>query len=279
MDPTLCQTAHQVRLLGRQNHITNTSGLAPGYLQANLLVLPSRHAEDFHNLCLRNPVSCPLLGLTQKGNPHIIYPSTCIKDKDFDLRTDCPKYRVYKDGKYIESRTDLMNLWTDDYVGFLIGCSFSFEDALSDAGLRPRHQATGTIVPMYKTRIPLLASGVFKNGTCIVSMRPYRMEDVERVREITRPFLATHGEPVDWGWDALERLGISDIEKPDFGERQVFEDGEVPVFWACGVTPQMAVESAGDRIEGLVFAHEPAHMLITDFTVKDLETLGKPLYN
>ncbi|KNG91559.1 DUF1445 domain protein [Aspergillus nomiae NRRL 13137] len=302
MDPTHCQTAHQIRLLGRQNHITNTSGLAPGYLQANLLILPSKHAEDFHNLCLRNPVSCPLLGLTPKGNPNTVYPSSCIKYDDFDLRTDCPKYRVYKDGKYIESRTDLLNLWTDDYVGFLIGCSFSFEDALADVGLKPRHQATGTIVAMYKTRIPLLASGIFKNGTCIVSMRPYRVEDVERVREITRPFLATHGEPVDWGWDALERLGISDIEKPDFGERQAFEEGEVPVFWvrfsflplpfsfsyemtllivhqACGVTPQMAVESAGDRIEGLVFAHEPAHMLVTDFTVKDLERLGKPLYN
>ncbi|KAF7591658.1 hypothetical protein BBP40_001234 [Aspergillus hancockii] len=273
-------TAHQIRLLSRENQITNTSGLAPGHLQANLLILPSKHSLDFQNLCHRNPVSCPLLGLTnQPGNPHTITPKSCIQSPDFDLRTDCPKYRVYKNGAYLETVTDLLPLWTDDHVGFLIGCSFSFEDALSAAGLTPRHQVAGTMVAMYKTRIPLLASGIFRGGTCVVSMRPYREKDVERVREVTRPYLAAHGEPVDWGWDALERLGIRDIEIPDFGERQVFEEGEVPVFWACGVTPQMAVMASGDQIDGLVFAHEPGHMLVTDFTVRDLETLGRPVYN
>jgi uncharacterized protein YcsI (UPF0317 family) len=172
-----------------------------------------------------------LLGLTKIGNPHTISPSTCIQSEDFDLRTDCPKYRVYKNGTYLETVTDLLPLWTDDYVGFLIGCSFSFEDALSAAGLKPRHQVSGTMVAMYKTRIPVLASGIFKGATCVVSMRPYREQDVERVREVTRPYLATHGEPVDWGWEALQRLGIRDIERPDFGEKQLFEEGEVPVFW------------------------------------------------
>ncbi|KAI9924305.1 hypothetical protein ASPWEDRAFT_29874 [Aspergillus wentii DTO 134E9] len=265
--------AHHARLLSRQNHITNTAGLAPGYLQANLLILPSKHAQDFHNLCLRNPVSCPLLGITLNGDPHSVRPKGCIKSADFDIRTDFPAYRVYKNGKFVKNRRDLTDVWTSDYVGFLIGCSFSFEDALAAAGLQPRHQKTGTIVAMYRSNIPLLPAGVFTGGKCIVSMRPYKPEDIERVREVTRPFLSTHGEPVAWGWDGAKELGIENIGSPDFGEPQVFEDGEIPVFWACGVTPQMAVESAGDKLDGLVFSHEPGNMLVTDWTIDDLERL------
>lgn len=224
-------TAYDVRLLSRQNRITNTSGLAPGYLQANLLILPSQHAQHFHDLCRRNPVSCPLLGITPKGDPHRVQPASCIKSGDFDIRSDFPMYRVYSKGKCIGSRRDLHEVWTDDYVGFLIGCSFSFEDALTEAGLQPRHQKTGTVVAMYRTNIPLLPAGIFTGASCIVSMRPYKPEDVERVRDVTRPYLSTHGEPVAWGWDGAKRLGIEDVHKPDFGESQVFEDGEVPVFW------------------------------------------------
>ncbi|PWY88130.1 DUF1445-domain-containing protein [Aspergillus sclerotioniger CBS 115572] len=275
-------TSQQTRLLARQNAITNTAGFSPGTLQANLLILPQKHSQDFHNLCLRNPVACPLLGIITPGNPYQIFPSPCIQSPDFDLRTDCPLYRVYKHGKCIADRKpDLLDVWpsSDDnpqeenYTGFLIGCSFSFEAALCAANLTPRHHHTSTIVAMYRTSIPLLPAGIFTNAHCIVSMRPYREEDVERVREITRPYLATHGEPVDWGWDAVKRLGIKDIDCPDFGEQQVFEEGEVPVFWACGVTPQMAIEAAGDKIDGLVFAHEPGHMLVTDWKVEDLERL------
>ncbi|PYH87551.1 DUF1445 domain protein, partial [Aspergillus ellipticus CBS 707.79] len=272
--------SHQTRLRSRANTITNTAGLSPGTLQANLLILPSTHSTDFHNLCLRNPVSCPLLGITSiPGNPHLISPSPCIKTPDFDLRTDCPRYRVYQHGKCINAnKADLLDVWPatspnpeeERYVGFLLGCSYSFESALTAAGLAPRHQETGTIVAMYKSNIPLLPAGVFTGGCCIVSMRPYKEEDVVRVRDITRPYLATHGEPVDWGWGALERLGIRDLGKPDFGDAQVLREGEVPVFWACGVTPQMAVEAAGERIDGLVFAHEPGHMLVTDWRVEDV---------
>ncbi|KAJ5765104.1 hypothetical protein N7520_004663 [Penicillium odoratum] len=267
-------TALEARLQCRQNLLMNTSGVAPGFLQANLLVLPAKHATDFHNLCLRNPVSCPLLGMTSSpGDPHTIQPSACIQSTDFDVRTDFPKYRIYKNGKSMKSQCDVLDLWTDDHVAFLIGCSFSFEDALVAAGLPPRHQQTGSIVAMYKSNIPLLPAGVFTGGHCIVSMRPYRPEQIERVREVTRPYLSTHGEPVAWGWDGAKDLGIVDVGRPDFGNAQVFEDGEVPVFWACGVTPQMAVEAAGDRIGGLVFAHEPGHMLVTDWTVADLHKL------
>jgi uncharacterized protein YcsI (UPF0317 family) len=231
---SIATTSLEARLQCRQNRLTNTSGVAPGYLQANLLVLPSKHAPDFHNLCLRNPVACPLLGMTSKpGDPHTMKPPGCIQSANFDVRTDFPKYRVYKDGKYLKGSCDILDLWKEDHVAFLIGCSFSFEDALTNAGLQPRHQRTGSIVAMYKSNIPLLPAGIFTGGRCIVSMRPYRPEEIECVREVTRPYLSTHGEPVSWGWDGAKELGILDINSPDFGDVQVFEDGEVPVFWVC----------------------------------------------
>lgn len=221
----------ETRLLSRQNAITNTSGLSPGYLQANLLILPAKHAQSFHDLCRRNPVPCPLLGTTPPGDPHTVLPERCIQAADFDIRTDCPAYRVYRHGKCIEHRRDLLDVWTADHVGFLIGCSFSFEDALVAAGLPPRHQQTGTVTPMYRTNLRLLPAGIFTNVTSIVSMRPYRPGDIERVREVTRPFLSTHGEPVAWGWEGMQSLGITDIQRPDFGEAPVIHEGEVPVFW------------------------------------------------
>ncbi|KAJ5563136.1 hypothetical protein N7535_002419 [Penicillium sp. DV-2018c] len=271
---SIATTAQEARLRCRHNQLTNTAGIAPGYLQANLLVLPVRYASDFHDLCLRNPVPCPLLGITAvTGNPKAIRPAKCIQSEDFDIRTDFPKYRIYSEGKYVETRQDLLDVWTNDHVGFLIGCSFSFEDALTAAGLPPRHQKTRTIVPMYRSTIPLLPAGIFTGGCCIVSMRPYRPDQIERVREITRAYLSTHGEPVAWGWEAAKQLGIDNVGKPDFGEPQQFEEGEVPVFWACGVTPQIAVEAAGKCIEGLVFSHEPGHMLVTDWTAEDLQKL------
>lgn len=229
-------TAQEARSLCRRDRLTNTAGVAPGYLQANLLVLPVKYAADFYELCLRNPVACPLLGTTANpGDPHAIKPKGCIQSADFDIRTDFPRYRVYERGRYLESRCDLLDVWTPDHVGFLIGCSFSFEDALTAAGLPPRHQKTRSIVAMYRSNIPLLPAGIFTGARCIVSMRPYRPEQIERVREVTRPYLSTHGEPVAWGWDGAKQLGITDIDRPDFGEPQVFEGGEVPVFWVSEV--------------------------------------------
>ncbi|RAL11214.1 DUF1445 domain protein [Aspergillus homomorphus CBS 101889] len=216
--------SHQVRLSSRQNLITNTAGLAPGYLQANLLILPAKHSQDFHDLCLRNPVACPLLGIAPiPGNPHLIQPEGCITtSEDFDIRTDCPLYRVYKHGQ-------------------VIGCSYSFEPALSTASLPRRHQTTKTLVPMYRTRIPLHPAVIFTGGYTVFSMRPYPADQVER-----------------------------NLDTPDFGDRCVVEKEEVSVFWACGVTPQLAVEAAGDKIEGLVFAPEPGHMLVTDWREEGL---------
>lgn len=224
-------SAYEARLLCRQNCLTNTAGIAQGYIQANLLVLPTQYAADFQELCRRNPVACPLLGTTATaGDPHSIQPAGCIQS-DFDIRTDFPKYRVYSQGKYLETRCDLLGKWTPDHVGFLIGCSFSFEDALTAVELQPRHQQTNSLVAMYRSSIPLMPAGIFTDARCIVSMRPYRPEHIGRVREVTRPYHSTHGEPVAWGWEGAKQIGITDLDNPDFGDPQTFQEGEVPVFW------------------------------------------------
>ena len=257
------------RLRGFSNH---TTGLAPGHIQANPLVLPATYAADFANLCARNPVTCPLIGSSLKaGDPKRWDDPTLFSSNDIDIRTDLPKYNIYQSGKLIATQDNIQDTWSDDSVAFLIGCSDSFEQALADQGLIPRAWEQGTIVSMYQTQVRLKPSGIFAGGCEVVSMRPYRLEDIERVKSICRPYLKTHGEPVDWGWEALQRLGIKDIDQPDFGGgRSVFREREVPVFWDCGVTPQAAVMAAGSMIEGKVVAHTPGHMLVLDLTEEEM---------
>lgn len=305
----LHSTGLSVRLASRSGDlVTPTAGLAPGSIQANLIVLPSKYAFDFRNLCARNPVPCPLLaessapGRFDSFKSHIpgvggdkLFLVSEDGSSAIDIRTDIPRYNVYRSGKLIEPGcTDILSSWDeDDSVAFLVGCSFSFETALTEAGLTPRHVEKGLNATMYRTKIPLCPAGVFHGTTYVVSMRPYKKKDVERVRDITRAFGLTHGEPIDWGWDAVARLGIEDINVVDWGDAPLTADGmkfgvqrpssdrssvsdeddgeeEVPVFWGCGVTPQEAVMRAGDRIEGLVMGHMPGHMLLLD--VKDEQT-------
>ncbi|PON21001.1 DUF1445 domain-containing protein [Trichoderma gamsii] len=290
-------TGQQARLASRSNvHTTSTSGLAPGYLQANLIILPSRYASDFRNLCARNPVPCPLIAESETtgcDDAVISHIKTLRGDEILgegsDLRRDAPRYMVYKDSKLEKSHcSDITAEWTSDHVAFLIGCSYSFEAELTAAGLPPRQLVLGRNVPMYRTTLRLCPSGVFRGGTYVVSMRPYKRRDVETVRNITRRFGATHGEPLDWGWEAVERLGIEDIDGPEWGDapldgdgKRAFgemrggaedenedEDEEIPVFWGCGVTPQEAVMRAG--LEGLVMAHAPGHMLVLDARDEDI---------
>lgn len=277
-----------VRLAARSNTLaTPSAGLAPSHVQANLMILPARYAPDFRLLCQRNPVPCPLLA--ESASPgsfdqlrwHIPVPFP-ERETDIDLRRDAPRYRIYTDGAYTGTETaDVAFRWAPDHVGFLIGCSYSFEDALARAGLPARHSVQRRNVAMYRTRIPLAPAGVFAGAaTWVVSMRPYRASDVLRVREVTRAFGLTHGEPVDWSWDALDRLGITDIANPEWGEPARTEDGEglfgpaedgfVPVFWGCGVTPQEAVMKA--RIEGTVMGHSPGHMIVLDLVDDDIRT-------
>jgi uncharacterized protein YcsI (UPF0317 family) len=181
---------------------------------------------------------------------------------------------VYKDGKLVKDNCqDILEEWTDDHVAFLIGCSFSFEFALAEAGLEARHTTMNRSVPVYRTNIPLCKSGVFNSGTYVVSMRPYKKSEIETVRNITRPYLVTHGEPIAWGWEAIKELGIGNIDEPDWGAQPLLndsrplgeafgDDDNVPVFWGCGVTPQEAVMRAG--IKGIIMAHAPSSMLVLD---------------
>jgi len=262
------------------NHTTTTSGLAPTYLQANLIILPSRYAADFRLLCARNPVPCPLMAESSTVGTFDSVKSWIdgLAGEELiskvDIRKDAPKYMVYRDSKLAKFECgNIIEEWTEDHVAFLIGCSFSFESALTNAGLKPRHSILNRAVSMYRTNIPLCPAGVFTSSTYVVSMRPYKRSEIETVRNITRPYIATHGEPVAWGWDAAERLGIKDIDTPDWGappltlnkrplgEHKGSED-EIPVFWGCGVTPQEAVMKAD--LKGTVMAHAPGHMLVLD---------------
>ncbi|KAI5850143.1 hypothetical protein BZA05DRAFT_401067 [Tricharina praecox] len=254
--------AHAVRLLCRQNRYTApTAGLAGGYIQANLLVLPQAHAADFRSLCLRNPVPCPLLAT---GTATFL--SSPLLTTPFDLRTDIPRYNIYSAGKLIHAgELSLADVWDEtSHVAFLIGCSFSFDGALADAGLVPRHVERRCNVSMYTTTRRLNPAGVFTDATYVVSMRPYRPQDVGTVRNITRRYSEMHGEPIAWGWEALQELGIRDLSDPDFGDPVELREGEIPVFWGCGVTPQNAIMSAGDKVKGIVMAHSPGHMLVCD---------------
>ena len=226
--------AHESRLLSQHNLVPNTVGMAPGYLQANLVVLPSAHASDFRDLCARNIVPCPLLGFTHVGNPNRVVPEGVITAPDFDVCTDFPSYRILHGGSEIAQKQDILAEWTNDHVAFLIGCSLSFEEALLAAGHRICHQNKGGVPAMYKTNIPVLPTGIFCDGaTFVVSMRAYALKEIEAVRAITRPFLSTHGEPVAWGWEGAKGIGIRDVHNPDFGDKQDFRADEVPVSWVC----------------------------------------------
>lgn len=235
-------SAQDVRLAARHGHLaTQTSRLAPGHIQANLLVVPRGVASDFELLCLRNPVSCPLLGQSSApGDPYSFTPPGLFRpavaggdEAAVDIRKDIPQYNVYLHGKLIEDKTSVESEWQPDSVAFLIGCSFSFEAALAAAGLPPRHWTLNCNVPMYRTKIKLFPAGIFTDAYQIVSMRPYKSKDIEQVRNLTRPYVKTHGEPVAWGWEAVEELGIRDIQEPEFGDAVSFAAGEVPVFWVC----------------------------------------------
>lgn len=283
-----------VRLQSRTNTWdAPTTGIAPGYLQANLIVLPSRFAHDFRILCARNTVPCPLLASSASPGDFQNFVSHIPGIPDgkiavgIDIRTDVPRYNVYVDGKLSEKGIENIEQHWDknDHVAFLIGCSYSFENALALAGLPPPHMVHGRCVPMYRSAVPLCPAGVFSDSTYVVSMRMYRSSEVEKVRHITRPYVTTHGEPIAWGWNGMRSIGISDINKFDWGEapvdvdgedidpvqEQLKEDGLVPVFWGCGVTPQEAVMAA--KLPGIIMGHLPGHMVVLD--VKEEDVLNK----
>ncbi len=244
----------QVRLAARKKELTGyTSGMVKGFVQANLTILPSRQAYDFLLFCVRNPKPCPLIEVGLRGD----YLTKFIAD-GADIRTDIPKYRIYKEGRLVEEPFDLMDVWDDDFVFFLMGCSFSFESRLLAKGIPVRHIEKNANAPVYITNIQCRPSGAF-HGPLAVSMRPIPASMVSSAVEITAALPAVHGSPIHVG--APEALGIKDMMKPDFGEPPTILPGEVPVFWACGVTPQVAALVAKPP---LMITHSPGHMFVGD---------------
>ncbi|MDC0659699.1 putative hydro-lyase [Leisingera sp. SS27] len=231
----------------------HTAGLGSGVLQANLAIMPEKYALDFMRFCQRNPKPCPLTGVSDTGNPMM-----ATLGQDIDIRTDVPAYNVYRDGKLAETVTDIQALWQDDFVAFALGCSFTFEHALQRAGLPLWHVENNTTVPMFRTGIDTVPAGPF-SGKMVVSMRALPQDRVEQAAGISRRYPLAHGAPVHWG-DPAE-IGIQDITRPDWGDAALVGAGETPVFWACGVTPQVAIETAALP---LCITHKPGHMLITD---------------
>jgi len=256
------QTGEEVRLAARRGELTGqTSGMAPGYAQANLAILPREFAEDFEQFCRLNAQACPLLDVTPPGSA---LPKNAAPDAD--LRTDLPKYRVWRDGVLIDEPTDVLDFWHEDFVSFLIGCSFTFEAALLKAGIPVRHIAQGLNVPMYRTNIPCTPSGIF-HGPLVVSMRPLNPADAISAVQITSKYPTMHGAPIHLGFP--DKIGITDINKPDFGDAVEIGDGEFPVFWACGVTPQSVIMAAKPP---LAITHSPGCMFLTDIRDDDLAT-------
>lgn len=231
----------------------NTAGLASGCIQGNIVILPAAHAGTFTEFCRANEQSCPLLATSEPGDPTL--PTL---GADIDMRHDLPGYRVFRDGILTEEVTDVAAIWRDDLVTCVIGCSFTFEAALIAEGVPLRHVAQGCNVAMYRTNRPTVPVGPF-GGPLVVSMRPIRAADADRAAEITARFPDMHGAPVHRGDPAA--LGIVDVMQPDYGEAVPIEPGEIPVFWACGVTSQVAIVTA--RLPFFI-AHAPGKMLITD---------------
>ncbi len=247
-------TGREFRSLCRNGEWSgHTAGAAVDYVQANLAILPSEYAADFEAFCRSNPKPCPILEVLETGNP-----APAKTANDADIRTDLALYRVYRGGELSEEPSDISSLWDGEMVAFLIGCSFTFEKRLAGADIPLRHIECGVNVPMYVTNIRCEPVGSF-SGPLVVSMRPIPMDQVAEATRITGQIPQVHGSPVHTG--APEAIGIKDISQPDFGDPVLIKDGEVPAFWACGVTPQAV---AFEAKLPLMITHSPGHMFVTD---------------
>ena len=251
----------KVREMIREEKITGpTSGMCPGYAQANLVVLPKEYAYDFLLFTQRNPKSCPVLEVSEEGDRYLrrVAPGA-------DIASEIPKYRIYEKGVLTGEYTNVESFWRKDLVSFLIGCSFSFESELLDAGIEVRHISMGCNVPMYITNIECEPAGIF-SGEMVVSMRPIPYEQIVKAVTVTGQMPKVHGTPIHIGDPSV--IGIKDVNKPDFGDAVSIMPGEVPVFWCCGVTPQSVVMNVKPSF---CITHAPGHMLITDVKNVDLK--------
>ena len=241
-------------------HDGHTAGLAPGKLQCNLAILPEDYALDFLRFCQRNPKPCPVVGVSETGDPML--PTL---GQDIDIRTDVPRYQVFRDGEFSDELTNISDLWSENLVTVALGCSFTFENALMRSGISVRHIEMGRNVPMFRSNIDLVTGGPF-GGQMVVTMRPLREDQIDQAKEISARYPQAHGGPIAAGDPSA--IGIADLSQPDYGEPVDIKPGEVPVFWACGVTPQNVLRAA--RLP-IFITHAPGHMLITD-VAEDAET-------
>jgi uncharacterized protein YcsI (UPF0317 family) len=258
-DPAALSGAEARALIRAGRWRRPTSGLAAGWAQANLVILPHSAAGDFLRFCHLNPRPCPLLDVGEPGSP-----SPRAIASDADVRTDLGRYRIYRKGALTEEVTDLRSLWQPDFVAFFLGCSFTFEAALGRAGITLRHVELGRNVSMFKTNVACQPARPF-HGPLVVSMRPVPDALVQTAIDVTTRFQTSHGAPIHVG-DA-SALGIEDLTKPDYGDSVPILVGETPVFWACGVTPQAAAEEAAVE---LMITHAPGHMFISDLREENL---------
>jgi uncharacterized protein YcsI (UPF0317 family) len=238
----------------RRGEITgHTSGLAAGHVQGNVVILPQALASDFLRFCQVNPKPCPLLAISAPGDPALP-----ILGDGIDMRSDVPRYRVFRKGELVEEPTDVRHLWRDDLVTFILGCSYSFEWALLDDGIRMHHVTQGKNVPMFRTSVQTTPAGPFK-GPLVVSMRSFKPADAIRAVQITSRFPGVHGAPVHIGLPG--EIGIRDVNRPDWGDAVELPPDELPLFWACGVTPQAVVAEVKPEF---CITHAPGSMLVTD---------------
>ena len=243
-------------------HPGNTSGFAPGFVQCNIVILPADWANDFLRFCQLNPKPCPLVAASNTPGDPSIPPLG-----DIDIRTDVPSYRVFRDGELTDELPDITGLWREDLVTFALGCSFSFEEALLADGLEVRNVSEGVNVPMYRTDMDCTAAGPF-SGKMVVSMRPFRAADAIRAVQICTRFPSVHGAPVHLGDPGL--IGIAELARPDYGDAVSMAEDEIPLFWACGVTPQVALEAARPPF---AITHSPGCMLVTDLRNSQLAVM------
>lgn len=239
-----------------------TAGLAPGYVQTNLAILPKDLAFDFLLFCQRNQKPCPLIEVLEAGNVEPVLTTPAA-----DIRTDIGLYRVYKDGELVDELKDITKYWRDDLVSFLLGCSFTFETAMQRAGISLRHIDEDKNVSMYKTNLNTVPAGIFQ-GPMVMSMRPIKEDQVVKAVQVTSRYPFTHGAPLHVG--NPETIGVKDLEKPDYGDQVDVKEGEVPVFWACGVTPQSVAVSSKPS---LMITHSPGYMFITDLPEENLAVI------
>ncbi|WP_368298695.1 putative hydro-lyase [Cytobacillus firmus] len=260
--PSLLKPDDARKLIRSKEWDKPTAGMANGYIQANLAILPKELAFEFLLFSQRNPKSCPIIDVTEPGSP-----VPMLSAPNADIRTDLPKYRIYKNGVLSEELSDITSYWDDDMVAFLMGCSFTFEEALLKNNIPIRHIEENRNVPMFKTNIECVKAGRFE-GPMVVSMRPMTEKEAIQAVQVTSRFPSVHGAPVHIG--NPEAIGINNIHQPDFGDAVTIKDGEVPVFWACGVTPQAVAMHVKPEI---MITHAPGHMFITDLKNEEFSVL------